>query len=249
MACLCLVLGLAWPSMVLADGFFGYRSLDIEGWDVRLERELDRRNFIVAKAVEMEVARQLDAIERQVPPWHLPSMQAVSLWISHSNAPGLSYHDSAHYLSDQGRDPRMLGGIEIGDARDFLAMSETQSWVLLHEFAHALHHKNHAWRFAPIDRAWLNARRGDLYRDVAHRHPGPERDAYALTNPREYLAELSQAFFGDNAMFPFNRRQLYDYDPNGYQAVFAFWCDRPSGWTGKAVSACDGPIDQPDAPE
>lgn len=250
MACLSMLMAALWHSVAPADGFFGYRSLDIEGWDVRMERELDRRNFIVAKAVEAEVARQLDAIERQLPPWHLPAMQAVTLWISYSNEPGLAYHDSLEYLIDQGRDSRMLGGIEIEDARDFLAMAEIQSGVLLHEFTHALHHQRHNWRFAAIDEAWLNARRSDLYRNVAHRHAGEPRDAYALTNPREYLAELSQAFFAENAMFPFNRRDLREYDAKGYRAVFAFWCEPPSSdWAGKAVPACDGAFDQPDVSE
>ena len=42
---------------------------------------------------------------------------------------------------------------------------------------------------------------------------GSEKRAYALTNPMEYFAEASEAFFGKNDFYPFDRAELAKHDP------------------------------------
>ena len=47
--------------------------------------------------------------------------------------------------------------------------------------------------------------------------------AYALTNAKEYFAELTEAYYGFNDFYPFNREQLQAFDPAGYALVEQAW--------------------------
>lgn len=50
-----------------------------------------------------------------------------------------------------------------------------------------------------------------------------ETKHYAATNYTEYLAETAEAFFSSdkfrNGFYPFNRAQLKEFDPDGYELV------------------------------
>ena len=48
---------------------------------------------------------------------------------------------------------------------------------------------------------------------------------YASLNPLEYFAEISEAYFGYNDYFPFNRSQLKAHDPFGHDLVETLWSD------------------------
>ena len=43
--------------------------------------------------------------------------------------------------------------------------------------------------------------------------------AYALNGPNEYFAELTEAYFGKNDFYPFNRDDLKHHDPDGFRLV------------------------------
>ena len=47
--------------------------------------------------------------------------------------------------------------------------------------------------------------------------------AYALTNPAEYFAETSEAFFSTNDFFPFVRKELERIDPHGCAMLARLW--------------------------
>ncbi len=50
-----------------------------------------------------------------------------------------------------------------------------------------------------------------------------QQKAYALTNELEYFAELSEAYLGKNDFYPYNRKQLEQYDPDGYAIMKNIW--------------------------
>jgi hypothetical protein len=52
---------------------------------------------------------------------------------------------------------------------------------------------------------------------------GREQQAYALTNPMEYFAECTEAYFGTNDFFPFVRAELKKHDPAGYELMEKSW--------------------------
>ena len=54
--------------------------------------------------------------------------------------------------------------------------------------------------------------------------------AHALLDHREYFAEASEAFFGQNDYFPFNREELRQHDPKLYSLLWRLWAQpAPSG--------------------
>ena len=55
------------------------------------------------------------------------------------------------------------------------------------------------------------------------RNDGREKQAYAITNDKEYFAETSEAYFGINDFYPFNKQELQDYDPLMYRVLTNVW--------------------------
>lgn len=70
--------------------------------------------------------------------------------------------------------------------------------ILLHELLHAYHHQVLKQPTPPIGRAFGEARREGVY-------PSKYRDAYFLTNPKEYFAVLAEIYLsGPSFRPPFN---------------------------------------------
>jgi len=61
-----------------------------------------------------------------------------------------------------------------------------------------------------------------LYVNI-RREDGKVMDADALRNEYEYFAELSETYFWRNDFFPFNRNQLFEYDPMGAEMIKTGW--------------------------
>jgi hypothetical protein len=60
------------------------------------------------------------------------------------------------------------------------------------------------------------------YESVLHINGRRDRH-YALTNPQEYFAESSEAYFGTNDFYPFVRSELKEVDPAGCDLLQAVW--------------------------
>ena len=55
------------------------------------------------------------------------------------------------------------------------------------------------------------------------RHNHEPQKAYAITNHKEYFAECTEAFFGENDFYPFNSRELKEHDPEMYALLTEIW--------------------------
>ena len=53
----------------------------------------------------------------------------------------------------------------------------------------------------------------------------PMQRAYALTDDKEYFAELTEAYYGVNDFYPFTRDQLLSFDIAGYTLIEQAWVD------------------------
>ena len=52
---------------------------------------------------------------------------------------------------------------------------------------------------------------------------------YALTNCKEFFAEMTESYFGMNDFFPFNREELMTAEPEIYELMRSAWeCDQAS---------------------
>ena len=47
--------------------------------------------------------------------------------------------------------------------------------------------------------------------------------AYAMTDPQEYFAESTEAFFSRNDFFPYNRDELKQHDPGMLELLTKLW--------------------------
>jgi hypothetical protein len=177
------------------------------------------------------IERQLACVRRQLPPAALRYLQRVPIWlnVAQETPESIAYHRSAEWLRQHGLDPRKAGGIEIGNADRFVAYSECQPSIILHELAHAYQDQvlDDAARSA-IERAYRNALASGTYKRVLDWR-GQTTRAYALTDGWEYFAESSEAFFGRNDFAPFDRRELEQLDPAMAELLRKLWgvADRP----------------------
>jgi hypothetical protein len=131
-----------------------------------------------------------------------------------------------------GYDAERAGVVEILHMDKYLLWRAEQPMMLLHELAHAYHLLlEGGYEHGPIADAYIAASRAHRYDDVAYilAEDGQTRPAYAGTNPQEYFAELSEAYFGRNDYFPFTREDLRGHDPEGFAMIEAVWGVGPDG--------------------
>ncbi len=194
---------------------------EIVGWQVHIdERLLAEHAAATAKALGL-LQGQLTELSGFLPQAAVEKLQQVPLYVSppYANAaPRAEYHPGAGWLRDNGRDPVMAKAVEFTNVDDFEAECRRMPALVLHELAHAYHdlflpegHGNPQVREA-YERARASGRYEQVERRDANGNTRIDR-AYALTNPAEYFAETSEAFFSTNDFFPYTRDQLERVDP------------------------------------
>lgn len=94
--------------------------------------------------------------------------------------------------------------------------------VVLHELAHAYHHLYLGPDHPSILQCYKKAKQVGSYNSVL-RISGNREQAYAIENPKEYFAELTEAFFGVNDYFPFVRAELKEHDPEMFRLLEKLW--------------------------
>jgi dipeptidyl-peptidase-4 len=98
--------------------------------------------------------------------------------------------------------------------------------IVLHELAHAYHYQVLGFDNALIKTAFERARNSGSY-EVVLRNDGNKEKAYALTNAQEYFAESTEAYFGRNDFFPFDRAELQQHDPAMVKVLQEVWQVEP----------------------
>jgi hypothetical protein len=201
-----------------------YKRESIHGFTVLINPEvLNHRQE--SRELQAELDRQLAVIAAIVPTPSLSALKKVRIWVEWAKRSGgaAEFHPSAQWLSQNGYNPEKAGCVEVSNSRNFVQWSRTdQPWMLLHELAHAYHFLVLGDQNARIEAAYRHAVAQKLYESVGYIR-GDKRTAYALTNAKEYFAELSEAYFGKNDFYPFTRSQLKTYDPIGYQLMQTVW--------------------------
>ena len=153
-------------------------------------------------------------------------LRRVRIWVEEEEPhhPCMAYHPDAGWLRDHGMNPEKARCVEIANARNFLAWTVDQPWMVLHELAHGYHHQflDDGFDNAEVRAAYDRAMDSGLY-DSVLRIDGEDERAYAATNPMEYFAEASEAFFGTNDFYPFVRSELRRHDPGMYALLEKLW--------------------------
>jgi hypothetical protein len=205
---------------------------EVSGWKVNINKSLlDSQRAETDHALEL-LKKMLDEIIRVVPKAAVVELQKVPLYFSPPYAGkrgGAEFHPDAGWLRDNGRDPIMAKGVEFSGVADFEQEMNRMPNFALHELAHAYHNRVLKGSFdnAEIKAAYQHAKASGKYDRIerwrGNGKPNTFERAYAMTNPMEYFAENSEAFFSRNDFFPFTREELKKHDPEMFALVAKLW--------------------------
>jgi hypothetical protein len=208
-----------------------HTARDIEGWIVRVDdRLLAPENDALRTRALRFLENELFEIRVVVPENRLKKLQSVPivLDLTHGQLGPMQYHPSADWLEDHGYSRELAKCVHLPRAADLATrrnISE-QPWVILHELAHAYHDRELGFDEPRIKEAWKQfeaSGRGEktlLYDGSRVRH-------YALTTPMEFFAEMTEAFFGVNDFYPFNRAELKEAEPEIHSLLNEIWTATP----------------------
>ncbi|TWT89429.1 sulfatase-like hydrolase/transferase [Stieleria varia] len=203
----------------------------VVGWRVHVNPRLtkdDASRKKLGRAMEL-LTVQLKEIKQKLPKDAVAELQKVDLWFSPkypNTGARAEYHPSPQWLRENGRSEIMARGVEFSNVEIFEAESRRMPNFALHELAHAFHDRvlgfDHAEIRKVFDRAVASGKYESVLRQDANGNRRPDR-AYALSNHKEYFAELSEAYFSKNDFFPFDRTELLETDPEGARVVKEAW--------------------------
>ncbi|HVT13150.1 MAG TPA: hypothetical protein VHE55_12875 [Fimbriimonadaceae bacterium] len=212
-------------TLLLASKTFGpYTDLKIEGWNVKVESS-EMKDATWAE-VRQELTTQLYRISHVVPDGPLSKLRKITIWIHTDDAATkcMAYHPAPEWLKEHGSNPAMAHGVEIANAKNFISWTYEQPWMVLHELSHAYHHQ-----FLPdgfdnkeVKSVWDEEMALKKYDHVLH-WDGKTVKHYAETNPMEFFAECTEAYFGENDFYPFVNAELKTFDPEAYHLMQQVW--------------------------
>lgn len=205
-----------------------HETLKIEGWTVHASKALKKSQpKDMAKAVKL-LTGQLQRVVKSVPMKAVKALRTVPIWINPQYkgiVPRAEYHPGKGWLTDNNRNPAMAKAIEITNVSIFEAENRRMPDLILHELAHAYHDQVLSFDNAAIKEAFNLAKESGTY-DSVQRFTGRETitdKAYAMSNAAEYFAETTEAFFGKNDFYPFNRKELQAHDPHMFMVLKRCW--------------------------
>ncbi len=203
-----------------------YAQRQVSGWRVMVNKDLLADDNELGPAALKLLKVKLDEIKQLVPAAACEHLQQVTIWlgVNDGSAPCAEYHPSRDWLQNNGYNPEKAKCVEIGCADNFVQWIEQQPAMVLHELAHAYHDQVLGFNHKEVAAAWKAAKDSGDYQQVAH-VSGRDREHYALTNPQEFFAEASEAYFSRNDFFPFERRQFKQHDPAAFELVKKLWGD------------------------
>lgn len=202
-----------------------YEERRIEGWRVLVNRGFLRDDPELSGETLKLLSAQLYQVRRAVPEAAVAKLQKVAIWVERAEGhhPCMAYHPDAGWLRDHNMNPDKARCVEIAGAKNFLRWTLDQPWMVLHELAHAYHDQFlDGFGNREIAAAYKAAIEAKRYESVLHVRGG-DRKAYATTNPMEYFAENTEAYFGTNDFYPFVRPELKKHDPAAYELLEKLW--------------------------
>jgi hypothetical protein len=213
-----------------------YEVRNIAGWTVNIDTRLVQEQRAQTETALGLLEKQLQQIERVVPPKAVIELKKVRLWFSPEYKKGIppraEFHPGAEWLKENGRNPDMAQGIEFTNIRIFPDEVSRMPNFALHELAHAYQARLLGFDNKEIRKAYEQAKKSGKYDKVERRNAKGETridKAYAMANPMEYFAESTESFFARNDFYPYTRYELQTFDPTMYDLLRRAWqVSRPS---------------------
>jgi hypothetical protein len=200
---------------------------DIEGWTVVIDnRLLAGDDKALGDHALRILANRLYDIKHIVPADKVKILQKVPIWLdkSHGKLRPAQYHPSKGWLKANGFSEELAKCVHIPVAADFASVNHqrVQPWSVMHELAHAYHDQVLGFDHADIKAAYERYKNSGNGKSVLHIN-GKKTQHYALTNEKEFFAEMTEAYFGHNDFYPFNRAELKQAEPEIYDLLTKIW--------------------------
>ncbi len=199
----------------------------LEGWTVRVdERLLHEPNEALGQHALASLQSRLADIVLVMQPERLQKIQQViiQLDLSHGTLNNMQYHSGAQWVADHGFSADLVKCVHIPIASMLISPNHhhIQPWCVLHELAHAYHDQVFGFDEPRIKAAWQHYKASGHGDSVLH-VDGHRTKHYALTNPMEFFAEMSESYFGTNDFFPFVHGELQEAEPETYALLKEIW--------------------------
>jgi hypothetical protein len=200
----------------------------VEGWVVEFGIELkEQTNAQAFNQSVKALANHLQRITYLMPKSKLEELQKLPIRVDLDHElDSMQYHGGSEWLGEYGFDPSLQKRVHIPrvqllfDRRMWLK----QPYAILHELAHAYHDQVLGFENEAIIEAFNRVERKRLYHKVLD-FEGRKTNHYALSNPMEFFAEMTEAYVGMNDFYPFVRAELKTYDPQTFSLMKKIWGD------------------------
>jgi len=199
----------------------------IEGWRVRVDDRLLRQpdDAVGTPALRFLEARLAD-IKVVVPERRVKELQTVTivLDLECGKLSSMQYHPSADWLKDNGYSTELARCVHLPRAVDLPTRRNIneQPWVILHELAHAYHDQVLTFDEPSIRDAYEQFKKSGHGEGVLL-YNGKRVKHYGLTDHKEFFAEMTEAYFGVNDFYPFNRAELQTAEPELFALLTRIW--------------------------
>jgi hypothetical protein len=208
----------------------GYTNYDLSGFNVLVQNTaFQQNNAKTQQAIALLGSKLTEITTLCLSGEIIAKLKTVPIFVDWNTSGGAAvYHPDLAWLLANGYIPEKEKSVEISNIDNFINWTtQNQPYMVLHELAHAYDDMEYGFDNPLIAAAYNNAVSSGLYLNVQYHHGGGvysnQPSAYALTNKLEYFAELTEAYFGLNDYYPFNKAQLETYDPLGYSALQTIW--------------------------
>ncbi len=203
----------------------------LQGWTVSVDDRLHEEDHreLRERALQFLEAKLFD-ITMVVPEPTLSELRKVRivLDLECGKLGSMQYHPSAGWLTGNGFPAELAKCVHLPRAADVATRRNIneQPWVILHELAHAYHDQVLGFEEPKIKQAY-EAYKKSGHGDATLLFSGDRVKHYALTDQKEFFAEMTEAYFGCNDFFPFTRAELKTSEPELYELLHQIW-QRPN---------------------
>jgi hypothetical protein len=200
---------------------------NIQGWTIRVDDRLfEEPNKQLGIKCLSFLDNKLSDICVVVPPEKLKKLKAVTIVmdLDHGKLGSMQYHPGEQWLIDNGYAADLVKCVHIPRAADLPTKRNIneQPWVILHELAHAYHDQVLGFDHPRVREAQDRFKKSG-HGDKALLFDGSRVKHYGLTNQMEFFAEMTEAYFGVNDFFPFNKAELREHEPEIYTLMADIW--------------------------
>ncbi len=206
-----------------------YKEMRIEGFQVFINNKVfeqkEEREILNLLRHDLFIIRQLVSATQ----YHF--FQQVKIWVEldFQQYKAIRYIPSLKWIRRQGYLSAKVKSIEILNVKNYLKFSCEQPYMLLHELAHAYHDQILGYDQCDIMEAYYTVMQKQLYDSVSYAKPLKKNRkvrAYASHDAKEYFAELTETYFGENDYFPFNHDDLQKFDTIGFTLMQKIWGEK-----------------------